>query len=191
MSIIRRGHRAAPRRRSVGFTLMELLVTTTIAAVLVSATVPPLLGMLRSTRLASQVNSFIGDLRYARSQAIRRQQVVSVCASADGVSCAGETNWQRGWIVFVDADGDGRREPGLAEPLLRAQPAWSEDDKFSADHEASVISFGRNGFIWRPKASVVTLTLRNRRASAEATRCVAIDLLGRAAVQRIGAGDCA
>jgi len=55
----------------------------------------------------------------------------------------------------------------------------------------TVISFGRNGFIWRPKASVVTLALRNRRASAEATRCVAIDLLGRAAVQRIGAGDCA
>ena len=191
MRIIGSGHRAAPRRRSGGFTLMELLVTTTIAAMLVSATVPPMLGLLRSARVASQVNGFIGDLRYARSQAIRRQQVVSVCASVDGASCAGTTDWQGGWIVFVDADGDGRRGASPVEPLLRAQPAWSDDDKFVADHEASAISFGRNGFTWHPKASVVTLTLHNRRASAEATRCVAIDLLGRAAVQRVGTGECA
>ncbi|OYY93121.1 MAG: hypothetical protein B7Y41_13305 [Hydrogenophilales bacterium 28-61-23] len=103
--------RSGPRRRS-GFTLIELMVTISIVAIMATIAVPSFIELIRNSRLTSQANDFVLALMYAKSEAIKRVQSVVVCSSSNGTSCAGSTSWEQGWIVYQDADGDGTADAG-------------------------------------------------------------------------------
>jgi type IV fimbrial biogenesis protein FimT len=63
--------------------------------------------------LATQANDFMTALNLARSEAVKRGRPVTVCRSTDGASCSGSgVNWETGWIVFTDANGDGVVDAG-------------------------------------------------------------------------------
>lgn len=104
-----------------GFTLVEALTVTAVAAVLVSVAAPSIGGLVDSSRVSAASNELLGDLLFTRSESMKRRQRVVLCKSSDGQSCAAAGGWQQGWIVFADTDDDGQRDPG--ETLLRAQPA--------------------------------------------------------------------
>jgi type IV fimbrial biogenesis protein FimT len=93
--------------RQPGFTLIELLVTLSIAAILLSVAVPNFIAFVQNNRLATQANDLVTMLNYARSEALKRNQRITVCSRATDTSCAGTTNWDSGLLVFVDSDGDG------------------------------------------------------------------------------------
>ncbi len=92
-------------QRAAGFTLIELMVTLSVLAVLLAAGIPSFTGLLRQWRLEAAVNTLSGDLRLARSNATRTSRHVVVCAQ-DGGQCSGEETWTQGWLVFIDADSD-------------------------------------------------------------------------------------
>lgn len=94
-----------------GFTLIELMITVTLAAILLTLAVPSFQDTIRNNRLTTQTNEFIGALHLARSEAIKRGTQATICKSANGSSCAG-VNWEDGWIVFSDLDGDGNADIG-------------------------------------------------------------------------------
>lgn len=111
-----------------GFTLIELVITLALAAIILTFAVPNMRSFIQSNRFATQANDFIADLNYARSEAIRRRTPVSVCKSANPTSatpvCDGNaTNgWQEGRVIFVDANGNGAIDAGdtslrVREPL--------------------------------------------------------------------------
>lgn len=89
-----------------GMTLVELLITMVVAAILVSIALPSFKSMIDGSRTTATINGFIGFLQSARSEAIKRNTTVTVCRSTNGTSCATGTNWESGWIVFVDPDSD-------------------------------------------------------------------------------------
>jgi type IV fimbrial biogenesis protein FimT len=93
-----------PRRqgRSRGFTLIELLVALTIAALLFAIGVPMFRNASLGGRLSAAANNLLASIQLARSEAIKRNLPVTVCASSDGATCAGGGGWEQGWIV-VDA----------------------------------------------------------------------------------------
>lgn len=102
----------APRISAVrGMTLVELLVTLAIAAILLSLAAPSMASFIQSTRLRGAANELASTLMYARSEAIKRGQSVTVCKSdnpnAVNPSCSTSATWQQGWLVFVDYDKDG------------------------------------------------------------------------------------
>ena len=103
-----------------GFTLTELMVTVSIAAILLALATPSFRETMVRNRLVTQTNEFIGTLLYARSEAIRRGRSISICKSNDGTACDG-TNWEDGWIAFLDTDADGSLNAG--ETILRTWPA--------------------------------------------------------------------
>lgn len=105
--------------RSNGYTLVEVLATLAVTAVMASVSVPGLQGLARSARVSGAANDILADLFLARSEAIKRRLRVVVCRSGDGASCATAGSWEQGWIVFADTDGNGQRAP--AEALVRVQ----------------------------------------------------------------------
>lgn len=97
-----------------GFTLIELMTTLVVAAILTTIAVPSYRYFIESGRLTAATNDFVGAVTYARVEAMKRNggptgsgQVV-VCASTDSSTCAASpATWASGWIVFWDQNADG------------------------------------------------------------------------------------
>ncbi|MGH8645914.1 MAG: GspH/FimT family pseudopilin [Gammaproteobacteria bacterium] len=103
--------------RSSGFTLVELMITLALAAIILSAAVPSFRDLVQNNRITAQVNEFVTALNVARSEAVKRGVSVRVCTSVNGASCAGGGGWQQGWIVFSDIDGDATPDTGTGQCL--------------------------------------------------------------------------
>jgi type IV fimbrial biogenesis protein FimT len=94
-------------RRQTGLTLIELLITLFVLGILLGIAIPSFRESILNNRISSQLNSISGTIAFARSSAASGPgSFVSMCASADGQSCSGSGEWEHGWIVFRDADGD-------------------------------------------------------------------------------------
>jgi type IV fimbrial biogenesis protein FimT len=93
------------RRAYTGFTLIELMTALTVLAVLFAMSVPSFREFTRSNRVTAAHNDLLTAFTVARSEALKRATPVTVCASTDGATCAGVTDWAVGWIVFVDDSG--------------------------------------------------------------------------------------
>ena len=87
------------RARQMGFTLIELLVTISIVAILAALAVPSFNEIALSSKLTSFANSFMASAQLARSEAIKRNAPVTLCASSNGSSCTGA--WKNGWVVLA------------------------------------------------------------------------------------------
>lgn len=107
-------------KQGSGFTLIELMVTIAIAAILLALAVPSFLNFIRDSKRSEVVNELVNSFQVARSEAVRRGQEIGICASTDGANCASDNNWSKGWIVFVNSDRDGAPNRANSEELLRA-----------------------------------------------------------------------
>lgn len=95
--------------RSRGFSLTETLVVMVVVAILAGIAAPSFGALMRETRLTTVTNDLVSTLHFARSEAIKRNQRVTVCTGLKQDECAENIGWQFGWIVFEDRDGNGRR----------------------------------------------------------------------------------
>lgn len=111
MNIINIARRLSHRPQG-GFTLVETMITLTIASILLTAAVPPMQDFITRNRMSTEVNTFIASLYLARSEAVKRMQDVRVCPTTTYTSCTGGTDWQVGWMVFADIDQSGDFTPG-------------------------------------------------------------------------------
>ena len=95
-------------RRQRGLTLVEVMITLTIAAILASLGVPGFVDLIRTKNLAAAASDLKSDLNFARSEAVKRNRRVLVCpAGASANTCGSGTDWAAGWLVCVDADANG------------------------------------------------------------------------------------
>lgn len=110
--------------RNPGFTLVELLCTLTIAAVVMAYGIPYLTGIIRQNQLTTFANTFVSSLNMARSEAIRRGVHVSV-RQVDSNSFTKQTplaNWEDGWDVFVDNNANGKYDASGGDLLIKTFP---------------------------------------------------------------------
>lgn len=158
------------RRR--GYTLPELVFTMAIAIGLLGWGVPVFRDLQLNAARTREVNQFIQAVYLARSEAIKRNGVVSLCPSLDGEWCAPSgTPWQRGWVIFVNADRDSPavRDPG--EELLRVYAPW---DRGAVNANRATLSFRPFGQM----GVTATFTFCDQRGST-AARAVIISQTGR------------
>jgi type IV fimbrial biogenesis protein FimT len=104
------------QERIDGITIIELMITLTVIAILTAVAAPTFTSLIQDNRLVTQVNELQASLSFARSEAIRRNNYVTTCRSNDGTSCSG--NWENGWIVFVNDNADSTVNGGEAVLLI-------------------------------------------------------------------------
>lgn len=165
-------HLTAPHarsaRRAAGTTLIELMVTISIAAILMTIAVPSFQDMMRNNRASAQVNEFLTTLNLARSEAVKRGASVSVCSSTDSATCrtSDQTNWAGGWILYVT--GSSPLE------ILRVWPAMSGTATFTAT--AGLVTFRGTG----QATAAITFTYTPTGCSGDQRRTIAVTAVGRA-----------
>jgi type IV fimbrial biogenesis protein FimT len=169
----------AQRRASRGFNLIETLTVMSIAAILLAIAVPSYQYVSSANRIASEGNGLLGDLQYARGEAIKEGQTVSVCVSNNATTCTGGSSWQNGWIVFSDVNGNGAVDAG--DTVLRVQATFSGSDSFAANNNVTLVTFNREGFAAVTNGTMVTL--RTVPEVTSYTRCLSIGLVGLTAIQ--------
>lgn len=166
---------AARRHAARGFTLIELLFVIVILAVLLSLGAPALSDLVRDQRVKTVVGDVHAALIFARSEAIKRNQYVALCAkNDDGNGCQNSTDWARGWIVFLDADGNGF--PGAVSDILRRQDTISN---MSLTGTGGNVTYQGDG---RLRAAVATFVASSPENSGIIARCVRLDPSGRPSV---------
>lgn len=114
-------------KKDRGFTIIELMVTISVAAILAAVAIPSMQGLIARNQITSANNELLSAIMYARSEAVLRGVPVRVCnsstttaSSTESVVCSTDDSWASGWIVFVDADSDdSRTTTGTSEPVLR------------------------------------------------------------------------
>jgi type IV fimbrial biogenesis protein FimT len=157
-----------------GFSVTELMIVLTIVAILLGIAVPSFRYITNSYRMSAEVNSLLGDMMYARSEAIKEGQDVTVCASANGATCSGASTWQSGWVVYPNPNN------ALANPaagsILRLQTAFTgtTPDSFVANPALSAITYNREGFGTTAGGfpNNTTIVLHDPTANSGWTRCL-------------------
>src|SRR5271170_2758466 len=135
----------AKRHGGSGFTLIELLTVITVVAVLLVIAVPSFKYVTSANRASSEINGLLGDMQFARAEAIREGQTVTICASINGVPpCSVSTSWQTGWIVFSDTGVIGTFDG--TDAVLKMQKTFSGSDTLLADHGITAVTYSREGF---------------------------------------------
>lgn len=168
-------------RSASGFTMVEMLMTIAIAAILTSLAIPSFRYITNSNRIASELNGLLGDLQLARAEAIKEGRTVTVCQSTDSTSCTNSTSWEKGWIVFSDPTNVGVYDVG--ETYIRKQKQFSGTDTFVASNNVSVITFNREGYaVGMPNGTLITL--HDATNTDSWTRCLVINLSGQMTSER-------
>lgn len=129
-------------KNAYGFTLIELMVTLAIAAILLTVAVPNFLVFVQNNRLVAQTNELSAMLNFARSEAVKRGTNVRVCSRLNDTTCAGGLIWDAGYLVFVDADGNG--VPDDPADVLRVRTELEGNNTLRSNRAA--INFQANGF---------------------------------------------
>jgi type IV fimbrial biogenesis protein FimT len=174
---------------TAGMTLTELMIALLIGAILMTIGIPSYRYITYSSRVSSEVNGLLGDLQWARSEAIREGQTVTVCpADAAQAQCVTNSNtWQNGWIIFSDINNDAK--VANATDILRVSPAFrsSPQDTFLSDNGLSFVSFNREGFAaaFPPTATgYVTIKLHTTPVGTPWVRCLQIFSTGAMSTER-------
>lgn len=154
-------------RNARGFTLIELLMTLAVFGILTACAMPAFGNLISSTGARASRSNLITALNTARIFAASKTAHVVVCPSADGRYCGHTTEWQHGWLIFVDADHDDARDDG--EELLAVGERQPEG-------VAILSTAGRTHVDYRPDGSAtgsnVTFTVCDRRGAGDASALV-------------------
>jgi type IV fimbrial biogenesis protein FimT len=169
-------HTPLRQARAPGFTLFELMIVLSIAAILAAMAVPGMRSFLQTQQQISAVTNLITNLNYARSEAIKEDVPVTgancggtgvcLCASANGTTCDPMGNWSNGWIVYSSATNSALEVTGALQAglTLTANPA------------APAVTFQPNGMT--NLGALTEFVLCDSRGAAYA-REVEVDLTGR------------
>ena len=177
-------------KRAYGFTLIELMVTIIVAIVLVTIGIVSFRIMIANNRATTQANALYTALNYARSEAIGRATIVTVCPkstpSTATTTCGSNSNWANGWQVFTDSGTIGtidgtdtvikNLEPLPGTPTLTTTQAY--------------IGFNRDGSKKTAAVGTVSVHMSEPDTTGIANRCVSVSAMGMVRVNKTTAATC-
>lgn len=163
-------------RAPAGYSLLELVMTLAVAALVLTLGLPSFGSLVADKRLHAEVDALFHAIHLARKSSIVRRRVVSICPSADGQSCGELDDWSHGWILFANADRDEPPEVDEGEDVLQVHTV----------DERVRIAANRRAFTLRAtqlRATNGTLVFCDRAGRATA-RALVVSFTGRPRVAR-------
>jgi type IV fimbrial biogenesis protein FimT len=130
------------RPSATGFTLIELMIVLLIVAVVSALGGPALNETVKRNRLRVQADRILTTLNLARSEAVKRNQSVSICSSSDGAACSGD--WEDGWIIFSNSNGDSTVNAGV-DSVIRIYAGVANGYTLSGTISASALTYYSDG----------------------------------------------
>lgn len=94
-------------RSQTGFTLLELVITLSIVSILMGIGIPSFMSAVKNSRQSATYQSLVGALFLARSEAVKRTDIITVCSRKSSTECGGTGDWEKGWVVFSEVSGAG------------------------------------------------------------------------------------
>lgn len=131
-------------RHIAGFTLVELMITLVIAAIVLGFAAPGVSNLLERNRLQTSADSLFTGLMLTRSEALKRNRPVTLCKSNDGSSCTNGAPWNDGWLVYSDNNNDSVVDPN---EILRVQAGMIAGDtlRVSGTDFSDEVSYNTDG----------------------------------------------
>jgi type IV fimbrial biogenesis protein FimT len=156
-------------KQQKGVTLIELMITVSIVAIILAFVGPSIQSILIKNRIVAEINETSSLIQYARHHAIDEQAQVIVCPSKDYSVCS--TDWNDSKIVFIDNDNNAIR--GTTEELLVTIGATSKTSLMT--NSTNIIKFAETG-----EANLATeILLCHKNGKAEYARSLSLTLQGR------------
>lgn len=131
------------KKKTKGFTLMELMMTLAVVGVILAIAVPSFREFQLNNRMTAAANDLLASIQHARSEAIKRQRIVVLCASTNPVAnppgCSASFS---GWVVWADADNDATID--AAEEVIASHEAL--DASLAVSANGNFFSYTPSGF---------------------------------------------
>ncbi|WP_448216355.1 GspH/FimT family pseudopilin [Endozoicomonas sp. 2B-B] len=174
----------SPEPGEQGFSLIELMITLLIAAIIVAMGLPQLREMSNSIRFSNIQQNLLSNLLYTRSEAVKTGSDTIACASTDGTTCAADpTLWSQGWIIFTDENSNGLFDAGV-DTLRRSQTTdsiasitWSNSTPIVFEGDGTVNNTSSGSFLicdsltTSKVARGITINLSGRVRSTDSVVC--------------------
>jgi type IV fimbrial biogenesis protein FimT len=175
-------------KRYQGFTLIELMVTLAVLAIVLGIAVPSFQKQIINNKSLTMGDEFAQALNFARSEAVKTKKRVSICASSDGATCTG--NWSEGFIVFQDNAATDTETTVTLGTVYKVWPKLSTAGTFSVKRhtdDASFIRYTPLGTLAPIDNKTINVSLKLTGCTGKAARKISVNLSGFVSVQ---ADDC-
>jgi type IV fimbrial biogenesis protein FimT len=166
------------------------MIAVAVLAILLGIGVPSFNEMIRQNRLAAQTNDFLAAAALARSEAVKRGKLISMCptaAQAAGAdACSGDDTWSNGWLVFVDENTTGIIDG--TDAVIQRWPASTLQRINITNPNTLFISYRGDGATTLGLGNRSTFTVAPERqycADPQGARSVVVSAAGRANVTRV------
>jgi type IV fimbrial biogenesis protein FimT len=184
------------RKHSSGFTVVELIVALAVVAILATAALPAMGGLISRNKVASEVNRLASDLLFARNSAVTRGRVVTVCRSGDQTACLSSPSaagrLDAGWMTYT-ADEPLENFDGALGEVLKVGEKVSEtiEIRVLGNQAPDYISFLPSGRIEgaSPGNIVITICKDGQSTDQVTGRRVTLSTSGRPSLSEIAAGQ--
>lgn len=166
-----------------GLSIVEVLVVVAILGILMAVGLPEFRTLIADQRLRSAASDLVGELAYARSEAIKQQRRVVVEITS--------ATWRDGWRVYVDRDASNTFDNSV-DQLLRSSPGFSNTDMRVCDATTSFadrIVFRGDGAVANAPAGAESGLRVVDSTGAARTRIIAISVAGRAGIELAPSGS--
>ncbi len=161
-------------KKTDGLTLVELIVTLVVAAIVLAASIPGMRNLMSNSQAMAHTDSLITALSFTRSESVKRGISVSLCAKSTAkeadTTCGEGDDWPNGWLAFLDTS-DGT--------LLRSWPA--PPGNYSITGPARVRFSGTGAM---QSSDAVTFTIEPTPCAGEQKRTITIEPAGYSSVTK-------
>ncbi|WP_133406054.1 GspH/FimT family pseudopilin [Parashewanella tropica] len=130
-----------------GFTLVEMMITIAVAAILLTVGVPSLTSFYQQVRAEQNIKQIQSLLAYARNQATSYQRPITICPKSNSIGSTCGNDWKGGMVVYTTMGAAGSGGSGSSPTLKTLRQLSKFDDSDTINFKYTSITFSAEGLI--------------------------------------------